>query len=213
MRRFTVWVVLGVGVGVLACEGSVTLPERPRFEVVWPRPERYPDSTLVAEGHVLTVAGRVALPYYKPWGVWVYVEGRRVGEASFEAPGLVPRWDPDQFITFRVLVRDFGSVGTKDLVVRVCQGGVWGGPHPYSERPGPAGTEGPGVCPAVLVARLRWAGLRDGSAGRQRHLGREYASGPAGPGGAPGGRAVVGVVVWGDPTVCPGRDGPAADTN
>jgi hypothetical protein len=123
MSRFTVWVVLGLGVGVLACEGSVTLPERPRFEVVWPRPERYPDSTLVAEGHVLTVAGRVALPYYKPWGVWVYVEGRRVGEASSEAPGLVPRWDPDQFITFRVLVRDFGAVGTKDLVVRVCREG------------------------------------------------------------------------------------------
>jgi hypothetical protein len=124
MSRFTVWVVLGLGVGVLACEGSVTLPERPRFEVVWPRPERYPDSTLVAEGHVLTVAGRVALPYYKPWGVWVYVEGRRVGEARPEAPGLVPRWDPDdRLITFRVLVRDFGAVGTKDLVVRVCREG------------------------------------------------------------------------------------------
>ncbi|GBC85727.1 hypothetical protein HRbin11_02177 [bacterium HR11] len=122
MGRHVAWVVLGIWVGSLACRGSVTLPERPRFKVVWPQPERYPDSVLVASGTVLTVAGYVYFPFYTKWTTArVFVQGRLVGEARPEAPGLVPRWDFDQErITFRVLVTDFGAIGVQDLVVQVC---------------------------------------------------------------------------------------------
>ncbi len=124
-----VWVL---GAGLVGCrESRVTLPPPrpvpPNVQLLYPVDEvygqyTYPDAQLVGEGVVLTVEGRA----YGWDRIEVLVDGRvvavtRPGE-NVLGPMDLSRRIMEDYVNFRVDVRDFGTPGRKVLVLRAWNG-------------------------------------------------------------------------------------------